>query len=183
MRLETDRLVLRRWAERDRQPLGAILGDADVRRFYPKALSRDEASAQFDAVLGKQAELGFHFGAADLKSDGRFVGMVGLGTLNDAMRDAIRGRPTVEIGWQLDKAFWGLGLAPEAAQAWLAWGFETLELDEIVAFTFAGNRPSQRVMEKIGMTRDPADDFQHPGLPQDHPLRPHVLYRVRRPQP
>ena len=180
MRLETERLMLRSWEERDRVPLARVLGDPEVRRFYPKALSFEGASAQFDAVLGKQAERGFHFGAAELKADGSFVGMVGLGYLADIMRDAIPGRPEVEIGWQFDKAFWGRGLAPEAAKAWLAHGVETLGLGEIVAFTYEGNHPSRRVMEKIGMLRDPAGDFPHPTLPPGHPLRPHVLYRVRR---
>lgn len=178
MRLETERLILRSWEERDREPLTRVLGDPRVRRFYPKALSLDEASAQFDAVLARQAEKGLHFGAAERKADGCFIGMVGIGYLADVMRNAIAGRPEVEIGWQLDKAFWGQGLAPEAARAWLAWGFSTLRLAEIVAFTYKGNLPSQRVMEKIGMRRDPADDFLHPVLPPDHRLRPHVLYRI-----
>jgi len=178
VRLETERLVLRSWEERDRGPLARVLGDPEVRRFYPKALSFEEASAQFDAVLAKQAEKGFHFGAAELKADGRFVGMIGLGFPADVIRDAIAGRPEVEIGWQFDKTFWGQGLAPEAARAWLNWGFATAGLDEVVAFTSEGNLPSQRVMEKIGMRRDPADDFLHPVLPDGHPLRPHVLYRI-----
>ena len=181
MRLETERLILRGWEERDRAPLARVLGDPHVRRFYPKALTVEEAGAQFNFALARQAERGFHFGAAELKADGQFAGMVGLGGLNDMMREAIPGHPTVEIGWQFDKAFWGQGLAPEAARAWLTYGFEVLDLPEIVAFTFVGNEPSQRVMTKIGMTRDPDDDFLHPALPPDHRLRPHVLYRISRP--
>lgn len=181
MRLETDRLVLRSWEERDREPLARVLGDREVRRFYPKALTHAEASTQFDVVLAKQAERGFFFGAAELKADGSFVGMIGLGFPADIMRDAIPGRPEVEIGWQFDKAYWGKGLAPEAARAWLAYGFDVAGLGEIVAFTYEGNHPSRRVMEKIGMQRDPADDFQHPVLPASHWLRPHVVYRIGRP--
>lgn len=181
MRLKTERLILRSWEERDRTPLARVLGDPEVRRFYPKALTCAEASAQFDGVLSRQAENGFHFGAAELKSNGSFVGMVGIGYLADIMRDAIAGRPAVEIGWQFDKAFWGQGLAPEAAHAWLRHGFDTLGLTEIVAFTYEGNLPSQRVMEKIGMTRDAAGDFQHPVLPPGHRLRSHVLYRITNP--
>jgi RimJ/RimL family protein N-acetyltransferase len=181
VRLETDRLILRSWEERDRVPLAGVLGDPEVRRFYPKALSFEEASAQFDGVLARQAQHGFHFGAAELKSDGSFVGMIGIGYPADVMRDAIAGRPEVEIGWQFDKAYWGQGLAPEAARAWLAFGFDTVGLGEIVAFTYEGNLPSRRVMEKIGMTRDLAGDFQHPVLPPGHRLRPHVLYRIGKP--
>ncbi len=182
MRLETERLVLRSWEERDRLPLATVLGDAEGRRFYPKALTTEEASAQFDSILKRQTEHGFCFGAAELKADVSFVGMVGLGMIGEPLRTALRGNPPVEIGWQLHRSVWGQGLAPEAAKAWLAWGFANLRLDEIVAFTFEGNLPSQRVMEKLGMTRDPADDFLHPGLPEGHPLRPHVLYRIARPR-
>jgi len=181
VRLETERLILRPWEERDRAPLAAVLGDPEVRRFYPSALTPEQAGAQLDFAMQKTAEVGFHFGAAELKATGQFVGLIGLGYIPDETRAAIRGNPVVEIGWQFDKAFWGQGLAPEGALAWLDHGFGTLGLDEIVAFTFRGNVPSQRVMEKIGMVRDPDADFEHPRLAQGHPLRSHVVYRVTRP--
>lgn len=180
MRLETDRLILRHWEERDFEPLAAILGDAEVRRFYPKALSREEARAQFDFALARQAEVGFHFGAAERKADGRMLGLVGLGIIGEPLRSALAGRPDVEIGWQFDRSVWGQGYAPEAAAAWLTHGFATLNLPEIVAFTFVGNQPSQRVMGKLGMERQAEDDFEHPALAAGHPLRPHVLYRKRK---
>lgn len=180
MRLETERLLLRPWEERDREPLARVLGDPEVRRFYPSVLTPDQAGAQLDFAVERTRAVGFHFGAAELKATGRFVGLVGLGHIPAETREAIPGQPDVEIGWQFDKVFWGQGLAPEAAACWLAHGFETLGLEEIVAFTFRGNLPSQRVMEKIGMLRDPAGDFEHPRLPPGHWLRPHVLYRARR---
>lgn len=181
MRIETDRLILRSWQERDRAPLAAVLGDPEVRRFYPTTLTPEQASAQIDRSIEKAAAVGFHFGAAELKSTGQFVGLIGLGYIPDETRAAIRGQPEVEIGWQFDRAFWGQGLAPEGAGAWLDYGFQTLDLPEIVAFTYAGNLPSQRVMAKIGMTRDPAADFEHPKLAPGHPLRPHVVYRIASP--
>ena len=181
MRIETDRLVLRPWQESDRAPLASVLGDPEVRRFYPTVLTVEQAGAQFDYALARQAEVGFHFGAAELKATGQFVGLIGLGYIPDETRAAIRGQPAVEIGWQFDKAFWGQGLAPEGARAWLNYGFSTLELPEIVAFTFAGNLPSQRVMAKIGMVRDADADFEHPRLAPGHPLRSHVVYRISNP--
>ena len=181
MRIETERLVLRSWEARDFEPLSRILADPEVRRFYPKALSRDEARQVFDFAMRRQDEVGFHFGAAELKQDGRLVGLVGLGMIGDALRAVLRGQPAVEIGWQFERAVWGQGLAPEAARAWLAQGFEHLALPEIVAFTFVGNTPSRRVMEKLGMHHDPGDDFEHPNLEPGHRLRPHVLYRLARP--
>lgn len=180
MRLETDRLILRHWEERDFEPLAAILGDAEVRRFYPKALSREEARAQFDFALARQTEVGFHFGVAESKADGRMLGLVGLGIIGEPLRSALAGRPEVEIGWQFDRSVWGQGYAPEAAGAWLDWGFANLPVEEIVAFTFLGNEPSQRVMQKLGMVRRAEDDFEHPALAAGHLLRPHVLYRKPR---
>ena len=180
--LETERLILRPWREADRPSLAAILDDAEVRRFYPSVLTPAEAGAQLDGVIETMARNGFHFGAAELKSTGRLIGLVGLGVIPDYLQAALPGRPRVEIGWQLDKAVWGQGLAPEGARAWLAYGWGTLGLTEIVAFTAAINRPSRRVMEKIGMARDAADDFDHPRLPDGHPLRRHVLYRIGAPR-
>lgn len=181
MRLETERLVLRSWESRDHAPLAAIVGDPEVRRFYPSTATPDQTGAQLAFSIEKQAVTGFHFGAAELKSTGQFVGLIGLGYIPDETRAAIRGQPAVEIGWQFDKAFWGQGLAPEGARAWLNYGFSTLELPEIVAFTFAGNLPSQRVMAKIGMVRDADADFEHPRLAPGHPLRSHVVYRISNP--
>jgi RimJ/RimL family protein N-acetyltransferase len=84
------------------------------------------------------------------------------------------------VGWRLARGHWGRGYATEAARAAVAFGFEELALDEIVSFTSPLNEPSWRVMERLGMTHDPADDFEHPRVPAGHPLRPHVLYRLSR---
>ena len=182
MILETARLLLRPWEDRDRAPLAAILGDPVVRRFYPRPATPEETSTQIDHALATTRAGGFHFGAAERKADGRLIGLVGLGIIPHDTRAAIPGQPQVEIGWQLDKEVWGQGLAPEAAAAWLQHGFEALGLVEIVAFTAAINLPSQRVMQKLGMTHDSADDFDHPRLPQGHQLRRHVLYRIAAPE-
>lgn len=181
MRIETDRLILRSWEERDRVPLAAVLADPEVRQFYPSTLTSDQASAQLDSSIEKAAANGFHFGAAEFKTTGQFVGLIGLGHIPDETRAAIRGQPLVEIGWLFDRAFWGLSLAPEGALAWLDYGFQTLGLPEVVAFTFEGNLPSQRVMEKIGMIRDHEADFDHPKIPLGHRLHRHVVYRIANP--
>jgi len=182
MILETERLRLRPWEDRDRVALAKILGDPHVRRFYPAVATPEMVSAQIDFSMAATAAGGFHFQAAELKANKTLAGVLGIGVIPDDLRAIMRGEPRVEIGWQLDQALWGQGLAPEGARAWIGYGFETLQLPEIVAFTAAINSPSQRVMEKIGMTRDPADDFDHPRLPDGHPLRPHVLYRIANPQ-
>ncbi len=117
MMIETERLRLRPWEERDRLPLAAVLGDAEGRRFYPKALSAEEASAQFDSILQRQAEHGVCFGAAELKADGRFVGMVGLGfTSANRSGRSLRGhRRRSRSAGSCTAPVWGQGLTPEAA--------------------------------------------------------------------
>jgi RimJ/RimL family protein N-acetyltransferase len=129
--------------------------------------------ARFDEYSRRD---GFGLLAIERKSDGALLGDVGICPVDMP----IRGNPPVEIGWLLGKEFWGNGYAPEAALAWIRYAFTTLDLPEIVAWTAVQNTPSQRVMQKIGMTRHPEDDFLHPKIPDGHPLRPHVLYRLSR---
>jgi RimJ/RimL family protein N-acetyltransferase len=181
LRPETERLLLRPWEDRDRAPLAAIMGDPHTRRFYPRTLTPQETSAEIDLATEAASSNGFHFQAAELKDSGALAGLIGLGIIPDATRAAIAGHPRVEIGWVLDRRVWGQGLAPEGARAWLDYAWTVLALPEIVAFTAAVNLPSQRVMEKIGMARDPSADFDHPKLPPGHRLRAHVLYRISSP--
>jgi RimJ/RimL family protein N-acetyltransferase len=180
--LKTSRLILRPWEDRDRAPLADILGDAQVRRFYPSPATPAETNAQIDSALAKIAANGFHLTAAELKSTCKHIGLIGLGVIPDETRTFLKGSPHVEIGWQLGKQFWGQGLAPEGAQAWLGYAWDVLDLPEVVAFTAAINLPSQRVMQKLGMVRDKAGDFEQPRVAEGHPLRPHVLYRISNPR-
>ena len=114
----------------------------------------------------------------EIKETGEFLGFVGLNVPSYAA--PLPFEPCVEIGWRLKRTAWGKGYAGEAAREWLRFGFETIGLEEIVAFTIPDNLPSQRVMEKIGMTRDKDGDFLHPSLPADHPIAKHVLYRLKK---
>lgn len=174
MRAETERLILRPWEARDLDAFAALNAHTEVMRFFPATLTREETAAFIDrATALDDRQLGFL--AVEEKASGDFVGAVGMAPLKQEMPFA----PGVEIGWRLARQHWGKGYASEAARAWLHHGFETLDLAEIVAFTYVGNEPSQRVMQRLGMTRDPADDFEHPAIAAGHPLRPHVLYRLR----
>jgi RimJ/RimL family protein N-acetyltransferase len=181
-RLDTERLILRPWEERDLAPLSAILADPLVRRFYPAISTPADTKRNLDWAIARTAEHGFHFWAVERRADGMLLGLCGLGIIDEELRGAIPGRPAVEIGWQLDKSCWGQGFAPEAASAWLDHAWNVLHLDEVVAFTAQPNLPSQRVMQKLGMRHDPAGDFEHPRILAGNPLRSHVLYRVGRPQ-
>ncbi len=180
MIIETERLILRPWQEADREAYAVLMGDPQVRRFYPSVLTPAEADAQFDRHLEMQAQNRFHFRAATLRENGAFVGLIGIGLVGEVIRNAIPTHPEVEIGWVFNADFWGKGLAPEGARACLDHAWQ-LGLPEIVAFTAAINQPSQRVMVKIGMIRDPDADYEHPLVPKDHPIRAHVLYRIANP--
>jgi RimJ/RimL family protein N-acetyltransferase len=177
MRIETERLILRQWQDGDRPAFAAIVGDSHVMRYYPATRSRAEADAWIDKMIAGYAAGTARFMAVERKSDGALLGLTG--TANIAF--TIPTSPRVEIGWLLGQEYWGQGYAPEAARASLAHGFDVLGHDEITAFTAEINQPSQRVMEKLGMHRDPAADFEHPNVPMGNPLRSHVLYRIAKP--
>jgi RimJ/RimL family protein N-acetyltransferase len=181
VRIETDRLVLRQWREDDAPLLATVIGDPVVRRFYPGVATLADAAANIARNRERIERLGYGFMAAELRSDGRFVGLLGLAPISEELQSHILGRPKVEIGWQLGTSFWGQGLAPEGATAMLDYAWRGLRLPEVVAFTYRGNLPSRRVMEKIGMTHDEKADFEHPQVPVGHLVRPHVLYRIANP--
>jgi RimJ/RimL family protein N-acetyltransferase len=170
----TPRLVLRRWLAADRGPFAAMNADPRVMEHFVAPLSRDESDALVTRIESQFAARGFGLWAIEIPGVAPFAGFAGLSVPDFTAHFT----PCVEIGWRLSPEHWGRGFATEAARAVLAFGFETLALDEIVSFTTAGNLPSRRVMEKIGMVRNPADDFDHPALPEGHRLRPHVLYRM-----
>lgn len=182
MILTTERLILRPFTEADRQPYAELNADPEVMRFYPSAYSREQSGTSLDQIIDETSRHGFSFLAAELRETGDFAGLIGLGRLSGIMRAALRGAPEVEIGWRLNKRFWGQGLAPEGARACLEYAWDELALPEVVAFTYRGNLPSQRVMEKTGLARDPDGGFEHPKLAEGHPIRPHVLYRIVNPR-
>jgi RimJ/RimL family protein N-acetyltransferase len=166
MMIVAERLVLRRWAARDRAPFAAL--NADV---WDPPLTTAESDALVDRLEARWEEDGFAFAAAERREDGAFVGMVGL------QRFPGRGAlgPCVEVGWRLAREHWGRGYATEAGQAWIDHGFGPLGLAEIVAFTDAGNARSLAVMRRLGMRRDAARDFLHPEAPELGPLLVHAL--------
>jgi ribosomal-protein-alanine N-acetyltransferase len=173
----TERLIMRRWRPEDREPFAALNADPEVMRHFPAPLTREESDAFMDRMEAKLAADGWGLWALEARDGGELLGFTGL----NVPRFEAHFTPAIEVGWRLARSAWGHGYASEAARAALAYGFGTLALPEIVSFTVAANARSRAVMERIGMTRDPADDFDHPSLPPGHPIRRHVLYRVRRP--
>lgn len=174
--LRTDRLRLRRWLPTDRAPFAALNADPRVVEYLPGVLSREESDALVAQIEAHFDQHGFGLWAVEICKVASLAGFVGL----RVPRFQAHFTPCVEIGWRLDAEYWGHGYATEGARAVLAFGFEVLGLEEIVSFTVPGNASSRRVMERIGMTHNSADDFDHPLLPDGHPLRRHVLYRIIR---
>lgn len=172
--IKTERLILRQWEDEDFEPFAQLNADPRVREFFPSTLSKDESDQQAKLIQSIIEEKGWGFWAASLIESGAFIGFIGL---ND-VRFQAHFTPAVEIGWRLAFTYWGKGYATEGAKAALAYGFDTLKLSEIVSFTTVHNMRSRHVMQKIGMHHDPKDDFDHPQLPEGHPLRRHVLYRI-----
>lgn len=174
--LKTDRLLLRRWRESDRLPFQAMNADPRVMEFMPAPLSPAESDALFDRIQAHFDRHGFGPFAVELLERPAFIGYIGVFVPEfDA-----HFTPAVEIGWRLAFDFWGQGLATEGARAVAHYAFDEVGLDSIVSFTVPANMRSRRVMERIGMTHEPRDDFDHPGLPKGHPLRRYVLYRLSR---
>ena len=172
----TPRLLLRRWRREDREPFAALNADPEVMRHFRAPLDRAASDAFVDRIEASFDELGYGLWAVEVVADGRFIGFTGLARHTFPAPFT----PCVEVGWRLARDAWGHGYATEAARAALDVGFGELRLAEIVSMTAASNVRSQAVMRRLGMTRDAADDFAHPSLPEDHPLRPHVLYRISR---
>lgn len=173
--IRTDRLLLRGWRESDRDAWAAMSVDPEVMRFFPSLLEREEADAVFDRVATALDERGWGLWAVDL--DGEFQGFTGLQPV--PFEESFT--PAVEIGWRLRRSAWGRGIATEAARASLDHAWTELGLDEVVAMAVGSNSRSLAVMERLGMTRVPGADFDHPRVP-DGPLRRHVLFRIARPE-
>jgi RimJ/RimL family protein N-acetyltransferase len=176
--LRTERLVLRPWKDEDLAPFAELNADPVVMEHFPSTLTREESDLMVERIGVRYAETGLYLWAVEVPGAETFIGFVGLSA--PAFDAAFT--PCVEVGWRLARTAWGKGYATEAARAVVADGFDRLGLDDIVSFTTIGNLRSQRVMQRLGMTRDPAEDFDHPNLPPGHPLRRHVLYRLARPR-
>jgi RimJ/RimL family protein N-acetyltransferase len=174
LHIRTERLLLRRWRLLDRELFAHLNSDPLVMEHFPGVLSREESDAMVDRIETQFDEVGFGLWAIEAPDLAPFIGFVGLSVPNFQAHFT----PAVEVGWRLDRSYWGHGFATEAANAALVDGFGRVGLSEIVSFTATENVKSIRVMERLGMTHDLADDFEHPRLPEGHRLRRHVLYRL-----
>jgi len=175
--LETERLLLRRWQDSDREPFAAINADPRVMEFFPGCLTREESDQLMDGIESHFDNRGFGLFATELKAEHALIGFIGLHVATFQAHFT----PCVEIGWRIAAPYWGKGLATEGSREVIRYAFEWLRLESLVSFTVPENVASRRLMEKLGMTHDPAEDFDHPRLPPGHRLRRHVLYRLKNP--
>lgn len=173
----TERLVLREWRPADREPFAALNSDPEVMERFPAMLSRAESGALADRLSESLRRNDFGLWAVEICATGEFIGFTGLAVPTFEAHFT----PAVEVGWRLARSAWGHGYATEAARAALSVAFDRLGLDQVVSFTAVGNVRSRAVMERLAMTHDPADDFDHPRLEASSPLRRHVLYRLSHP--
>src|SRR5262249_55142221 len=172
--ITTARLQLRPWRDEDLEPFAALNVDPRVREFFPSLQTYEESAESVRHIREHSRQHGFGLWAGEGLGGAAFVGVLGLAVPSfDAPFT-----PCVELGYRLAFEHWGQGFATEGARAALAFGFAALGLAEIVAMTAAGNERSRRVMERVGMTFNPADDFDHPNILAGHPLRRHVLNRL-----
>ncbi|AHE67604.1 GNAT family N-acetyltransferase [Legionella oakridgensis] len=172
--LETKRLILRTWEDKDLDAMTAIDQDPKVCQYLPGIGNREETSARIQRCINHYHEKDYTLYAVELKNTHDMIGFLGLMTPSFEAHFT----PAVEIGWRLSSKQWNQGYATEGAKAVLHDAFTRLNLDEIVSFTVVNNMASRKVMEKIGMHHDPNDDFDHPKLDKNSPLRRHVLYRL-----
>lgn len=170
-------MLLRNWRDSDLEPWAEMNADPEVMEYFPAVLTRAEAEAMAERIRSHLDERGWGLWALEVPGEFDFVGFVGLA---EATFEADF-TPALEVGWRLARPAWGHGYASEAARLALGFAFEELGRDEVVSFTAQGNLRSRAVMERIGLSRDPADDFDHPRVERDSPLCRHVLYRMSRP--
>jgi ribosomal-protein-alanine N-acetyltransferase len=173
---QTPRLILRPWRDDDVEAFAAMFADPKVMEFLPAPPDRAAIAAMVGRIRAHFTQHGFGWWAAELKTTRRFIGFIGLTRVPFEAHFT----PAIEVGWRLASAYWDQGYATEGAKGALSFGFAQLGLKEIVSFTVPANRRSWRVMQRIGMTHDASDDFDHPRLAEGDPLRRHVLHRISR---
>ena len=175
--LRTPRVILRAWRDDDLAPFAAMNADPRVMEHFPKLLTRDDSDAFAGRIRAGMERDGFGFWAVEVSGVTSFAGFIGLSV--PSFQAQVPFTPCVEIGWRIAFEHWDRGIATEGARAALDAAFGELGLAEVLSFTVTANTRSRRVMERLGMRHDPRDDFDHPNIAEGHPLRRHVLYRIR----
>jgi RimJ/RimL family protein N-acetyltransferase len=174
--VRTDRLLMRRWLDSDREPFAALNGDPETMTYFPATMTRAASDALVEVIEARFERQGYGLWALEVAETGQFIGFTGL----NPMPDDVPGAGGVEVGWRLAKYAWHFGYATEAAKAALDVAFRGIGLSEIWSMTAVLNEPSQAVMRRIGLSE--VARFDHPRIEVGDPLRPHVTYHLSRPE-
>ncbi len=148
LELRTERLLLRQWRDDDAEPLATDLRPARVPRAHAAADSRLQRAARSSGSAANWAEDGLSQWAAEDPETGQLIGRLGLLRHHDWPVSA----DPVEVGWVLDRAYWGRGLATEAGQASLDLWRTKLDDPQLISITTPENVRSRAVMERLGLT-------------------------------
>jgi RimJ/RimL family protein N-acetyltransferase len=170
----TDRLLMRRWLDSDREPFAALNGDPETMRYFPETLDRATSDAFIARIESRFEAYGYGLWALEVSETGQFIGFTGL----SPMPDDVPGAGGLEVGWRLAKGAWHRGYATEAARAAVTVAFDKLDFDEVWSMTAVVNEQSIAVMRRIGMVE--VDRFDHPRVFAGHELQPHVTYHLAR---
>ncbi len=173
--IETERLILRHWRDNDLQPLLEINQDPKVMEHFPATKTLEETQAFINGNIALYKDVGYCFYATELKHTQELIGFVGICPVYE-----LSCAPAIEIGWRLGAKFWGKGYATEAATAVIVHAFNNLGINELVSFTASTNKQSERLMQRLEFIRSEVDDFDHPKIEVGHPLRRHILYRLKK---
>jgi RimJ/RimL family protein N-acetyltransferase len=171
--LQSDRLIMRRWRDEDLDPFAALNADPAVMEHIQKVLTREESAGFIDRIEAEFEECGWGLWAVEVKDGAPFIGFVGL----HRVPFQVKSSTAIEVGWRLAHEHWGHGYTTEAAERAVRFGYDEAGLLEVLSFTNPANVRSWKVMERIGMVRDPSSDFEHPNVPVGHHLRDHIVYR------
>ncbi len=174
-RVLTERLVLREFLPTDLDPFAAMNADRVVMEHFVRTMTREDTERFVERIEAHWRTEGWGLWALERRDSGAFIGYTGLWPV----RFEVAFEPKVEVGWRLAAEHWGHGFATEAARAAVDVAFDRLGWPEVTSFTAVANERSQAVMRRIGMRREPEWDFDHPAVPDGHPVRPHVFYRLR----
>jgi RimJ/RimL family protein N-acetyltransferase len=174
--LQTLRLILRPWRTQDLNAFANLNADPDVRKYFPTVLDRVQSDAEAERIQAHFAQYGYGYFAVEAPGVADFIGMIGLAQARYELPGF--GMNWIDIGWRLARPYWSQGYALEGARAVVDYAFRDIKLQEIIAFTTPNNRRSRKLMERLGMTHHPFDDFLHPALPGTHEKARHVLYRL-----
>jgi RimJ/RimL family protein N-acetyltransferase len=175
-RIQTSRLIMRRWQDSDREPFADLNADPETMQYFPATMDRAASDAFVDVMESRFDQHGYGLWALEVAGTGDFIGFTGL----NPMPAGVPGAGGTEVGWRLARHAWHHGYATEAARAALDVAFNGAGRPEIWSMTAVLNEPSQAVMRRLGLTQ--VDHFEHPNVPVGHRIRPHVLYHLARPE-